>query len=365
MSFTRLQQLTECAPLALEGVKSLTAVALAAESVPEHHYTHHEGRGPTPHRSNPAVIHRELTTLDVRPGHAVAECGTGSGYSGALLARLVGPGGTVTSLDIDPFLVRWANLIHHERGARNVRCHTADGTAGFAGGAPYDRMVAWCTPPLLPQAWVDQVADGGLIVAPLPIATVPNLTVVAKIRVQDGEPVAEAVFPGGYIEATTSPKSDLDLPGRWVDWENRAPAPSWISIAWRGDDDSLHTGARTTLARLLNDAHTERYDRPDINWPSWRTFAATRDDHRLTMAGLTPGLWAIGHTTATTAAVLQQDGTILADRPDSPSLTVLHSWLRQWEEAARPAPETYTPALVRAGDREVQAGWHLRLRWNA
>ncbi|MGK5629219.1 hypothetical protein [Streptomyces sp. URMC 123] len=46
--------------------------------------------------------------------------------------------------------------------------------------------MAWRTPPLLPEAWVDQVADSGLIVAPLPIATVPNMTVVAKLRVQAG-----------------------------------------------------------------------------------------------------------------------------------------------------------------------------------
>ncbi|MFD9208727.1 protein-L-isoaspartate O-methyltransferase [Streptomyces sioyaensis] len=339
----------------------MNAVALAAESVPERHYTHHEGRGPTPHRSNPAVIHRELTTLDIRPGHKVAEYGTGSGFSGALLAELVGRAGSVTSLDIDAFLVRWANLIHHERGVHNVRCHTADGTGGFAKGAPYDRMVAWCTPPLLPKAWVDQIAGGGLIVAPLPIATVPNMTVVAKIRVNDGEPGVEAVFTGGYIEATASPKGDLDLPGRWVDWENRAPAPSWISIAWRGDDDPLHTGARTALGRLLNAAHTERYDGPEVDWPSWRTFAAVLGDHRLTMAGLRPDLWSIGHTTATTAAVIQQDGTILADRPDSPSLAVLHGWLKQWEEAERPAPETYNAALMRAGGDEEPEGWHLRL----
>jgi protein-L-isoaspartate(D-aspartate) O-methyltransferase len=61
---------------------------------------------------------------------------------------------------------------------------------------------------------VDQVADGGLIVGPLPIATVPNMTVVAKIRVSGGEPAVEAVFTGGYIEATGSPKENLDMPGR-------------------------------------------------------------------------------------------------------------------------------------------------------
>ena len=135
----------------------MTAVADAAQTVPERHYTHHEGRGATPHRSNPVVIHRELTTLDVQPGMNVAEFGTGSGYSGALLAQLVGSSGAVTSLDIDDYLVKWANLIHHERGISNVHCFAADGTTGLAECAPYDRVVAWCTPPLLPKTWVDQV----------------------------------------------------------------------------------------------------------------------------------------------------------------------------------------------------------------
>ncbi|MGW1326429.1 protein-L-isoaspartate O-methyltransferase family protein [Streptomyces antibioticus] len=334
----------------------MTAVADAAQAVPERHYTHHDGRGATPHRSNPVVIHRELTTLGVQAGMNVAEFGTGSGYSGALLAELVGPTGTVSSLDIDAYLSKWANLIHHERGLDHIRCHVADGTAGFPQQAPFDRMVAWCTPPLLPKAWVDQVTDGGLIVAPLPIADVPNMTVVAKIRVSGGQPVVEAVFNGGYIEATTSPKDNLDLPGRWVDWENRTPAPSWISIAWRHTDDHLHTGARTALARLLKDAHTEPYAGDELDWPSWRTFAAHLADPHLTMAGLTPDLWAIGHSTPAAAALLQQDGTILADRPDSPSLAVLRGWLTAWETAGRPTPETYTPALARGAE-----GWHLRL----
>jgi protein-L-isoaspartate(D-aspartate) O-methyltransferase len=141
-----------------------------------------------------------------------------------------------------------------------------------------------------------------------------------------------------------------------VDWENRLPAPSWISIAWRGEDDHLNTGARTALDRLLKDTHTEPYTGAEIDLPSWRTFAATHGDHHLTTAGLSPDLWAIGHTTTTTAAVIQQDGTIFADAPDSPSLTVLRTWLKQWEEAGRPAPTTYTPALARTGD-----GWNLRL----
>ncbi|MEU6467232.1 methyltransferase domain-containing protein [Streptomyces sp. NPDC046976] len=334
----------------------MTTVAEAAEAVPERHYTHHEQRGVTPHRSNPRVIHRELTTLDVREGMNVVEFGTGSGYSGSLLAQLVGPSGQVTSLDIDAYLVRWAGVIHRDRDVHNIECHVGDGTAGFPARAPYDRVVAWCTPPLLPRAWVDQVVDGGVIVAPLPIAAVPNMTVVAKIMVRAGRPEVESVATGGYIEATTSPKGDLDLPGRWVDWENRIPSPSWISLAWRDEDDHLRSSARTALDRLLKGAHAEPYGK-EIDWPSWRTFAASLADHHLTMAGLRPGLWAIGHTTTTSAAVVQQDGTIVADHPDSPSLKVLRGWLASWEESGRPAPESYIPSL----SHHEPDGWSLHL----
>lgn len=333
-------------------------VARAAEAVPEKHYTHHDGRGPTPHRSNPLVIHRELTTLAVAEGMHALEIGTGSGYSGALLSHLVGPTGQVTSLDIDPYLVRWADLIHHQRGAKNIRCVTTDGTAGHPGRAPYDRLIAWCTPPLLPKAWVDQVADGGLMVIPLPIAAVPNMTLVAQIRITDGQPHVERVFPGGYIEATASPHSHFDVPARWVDWENRVPASSWISLAWRDQDDHLHTGARHALDLLLTAQHTEPYPGESPNWASWRTFAAATGDAHLTLAGLTPDTLALGHTTPTSAAVLQQDGTILADRHDSPSLAVLRDWLTAWDKAGRPAPETYTPTLTNAPDG---TGWALRL----
>ncbi|MGW7641837.1 protein-L-isoaspartate O-methyltransferase family protein [Streptomyces decoyicus] len=335
----------------------MNAVAVAADAVPERHYTHHTGRGATPHRSNPVVIHRELSSLDLQQRMRVAEYGTGSGYSGALIAELVGPEGEVISLDVDGFLTRWANAIHHERGLQNIRCHTADGTNGFPERAPYHRVVSWCTPPLLPKTWVDYLVDGGLIVAPLPIANVPNTTVVTTIRVTDGEPRVEAITGGCYIEATSSPKTSLDVPTRWVDWEYRLPGASWISITWRADDDDHHTGARSALDLLLKEGHTEPYGAGELDWLSWRTFAAARGDQGLTMAGLRPDLWAIGHTTPDTAAVIQQDGTIIADTPNSPSLAVLREWLTAWEKAQRPSPEAYTPRLV--GNRED--GWELRL----
>ncbi|BDH14260.1 hypothetical protein [Streptomyces hygroscopicus] len=95
--------------------------------------------------------------------------------------------------------------------------------------------------------------------------------------------------------------------------------------------------------------------------PKRATFAAALGTPQLTMAGLRPDLWAIGHSTSETAAVIQQDGVILADSPDSPSPSALRDWLTAWETAGRPAPEAFTPTLVPAGDDQGPAGWHLQL----
>ena len=337
----------------------MPSVTEAADVVPERYYTHNDQRGVTENRSNPTAIHRELTTLGVADGMNVLEIGTGSGYSGALLAHLVGDSGRVISLDVDPYMTHWANLLHHQRGLTTIRCHTTDGTAGWLNGAPYDRLVAWCTPPLLPEAWVDQLAVGSVIVTPLPIAGVPKLTAVAKITVTVGDPPrVEEIFHGGYIETGTSPRTDYDVPLRWVDWENRVPAPSWISTAWRGSDDWLHTGARTALESLLKNAHTELYEGEPLDWASWRTYAAAIGDPHLTMAALAPDETGLGHSAPGSAAVIRPDGTILADASDSPSLAALRGWLAGWEDAGRPAPETYQPRLVRD---EENAGWVLRL----
>lgn len=88
--------------------------------------------------------------LDVEPGMRVLEVGTGSGYSGALLGRLTGPTGRVTSLDVDASLIQRAGAKHAEHGIDNVTVHLADGFAGWAADTPYHRIIAWATPHLLP-----------------------------------------------------------------------------------------------------------------------------------------------------------------------------------------------------------------------
>jgi protein-L-isoaspartate(D-aspartate) O-methyltransferase len=332
----------------------------AFHAVPDRHFTHHDVYGETVHRSQPEMIRREIASLQVRPGDRVLEIGSGSGYSGAILARLCRPGGRVTSVDISDELISRATAIHAERGTAGIDCHVADGLAGYPTAAPYERLVAWCTPPRLPREWPEQVVDGGRIVACLPIAALPSMTLIATITVEDGQPCVEAVTLGGYAQSTTVAVDDAHtVPDRWVDWCDHQPDPSWIAIAWRTDDDAQHTGARRALDRLLHPGHTETYDLDELYWRSWNTYAAALGDRQLSAVALRNQIRGIGHTSASSAAVILTDGVVLADSAHSPSLRILRTWLAQWEQAGRPDADSFTTALVPYHGADLP-GWDLR-----
>jgi protein-L-isoaspartate(D-aspartate) O-methyltransferase len=324
-------------------------------------YTHHERYGETVHRSAPESIRRELAALQVRAGDRVLEIGTGSGFSGALLAELCGPHGRVTSIDISDELIRRATAIHLERGVTGVDCHVADGLTGFPAAAPFDRAVAWCAPSRLPRSWVEQVVDGGRIVACLPIAPLPSTTLIATITVTAGQPCIKAVTGGGYAQSTPTAVDDaLTVPGRWVDYCDRQRAPSWIGICWRAADDAQHTGARAALDQLLHPGHTETYRQMESGWRSWSAYTAALGDLQLSLVSLRNEIRGIGHATVSSAAVILTDATIVADSPTSPSLRALRAWLDRWEHAGRPAAESFTTTLVPHDGLDLP-GWDLRV----
>lgn len=334
----------------------------AVSRVPADFYIHNPQRGPTLHYSDPDAIRRDLTALEVPDGARILEIGTGTGYSSALLAELAGPHGQIVSLDISDHLVGWANLLHHQRGIRTVRCLRADGIAGHPEKAPFDRIVAWCTPPQLPETWIQQLAPDGRLVACLPIAALPSITLIATITVDTGQPHVQAVTAGGYAQSTTAPVDDATtIPNRWVDWSIRStPRPAWISINWRGDDNWLRTGARTALDRLINPGHTETYELAPLDWRSFSACTALIGHPHLSLAALPTGLRGIGHTTPNSAAVIQTDGTIITDTPGSASVHVLHTWLTRWERAGRPPAGSLAAALIR-NDGNDCPGWDLRV----
>lgn len=117
--------------------------------------------------SQPAMVAIMLEQLAVARGMRVLEVGAGTGYNAALLAELVGPTGSVTTLDIDLDIVEEAVEHLANAGYTHIEAIATDGAAGWPPGALYDRIILTVGTSDITPAWFEQLADGGLIVLPL------------------------------------------------------------------------------------------------------------------------------------------------------------------------------------------------------
>lgn len=110
---------------------------------------------------------RMIEQAGVGPGMRVLEIGSG-GYNAALLAEVVGSGGQVVSVDIDPDITDRASALLEATGyGSRVRVLCADAEHGVGGEGTFDRILvtagAWDIAP----AWLEHLADDGVIVVPL------------------------------------------------------------------------------------------------------------------------------------------------------------------------------------------------------
>lgn len=120
------------------------------------------GRGQT--ISQPYIVGYMTEALQLTPAHKVLEIGTGSGYQAAVLAEIVKQ---VYSIEIVPDLAAGARRALAEAGYRNVEIRTGNGYLGWPAHAPFDRIIVTAAPPEIPQALVDQLAVGGVMVVPV------------------------------------------------------------------------------------------------------------------------------------------------------------------------------------------------------
>jgi protein-L-isoaspartate(D-aspartate) O-methyltransferase len=121
---------------------------------------------PVSSSSQPTMMAQMLELLELRPGDRVLEVGAGTGYNAALISQIIGPRGELTTIDVDPELVRSARSALRRAGYR-PRVVAGDGRAGWPQRAPYDRVIVTASADRIPRAWLDQLAAGGRIIVPL------------------------------------------------------------------------------------------------------------------------------------------------------------------------------------------------------
>lgn len=163
--------------------------------------------------SQPAIMIPMLDRLDLMPGHRVLEVGTGSGYNAALLSKIVGPKGRITSIDIDPDLARDARRALKKGGYR-ARVVVGDGRRGWPKDAPYDRIILTASSDRIPRPLFRQTEIGGLLEMPLQLDESGGLgrQMVVVFRKTKESLESTRVFPGGFMYLRSS--SEEDAPGR-------------------------------------------------------------------------------------------------------------------------------------------------------
>lgn len=114
--------------------------------------------------SQPYVVAYMTEQLEVEPHHRILEIGTGSGYQAAILSRLARE---VVSIERYRTLADTARERLKALGYTNVTVLTGDGFAGTPERAPFDRIIVTAAAEEVPEALVDQLAEGGIMVLPL------------------------------------------------------------------------------------------------------------------------------------------------------------------------------------------------------
>jgi protein-L-isoaspartate(D-aspartate) O-methyltransferase len=147
--------------------------------------------------SQPTVVAVMTEALELSGNERVLEIGTGSGYQAAVLSLLCKE---VFTIELLPRLGERARTRLHELHYDNVQVRIGDGYAGWPEKAPFDRIIITAAPPELPKALIEQLADGGIMVAPVG----DILQDLLRVRKRDGRITTETLTGVRFVPMVRS-----------------------------------------------------------------------------------------------------------------------------------------------------------------
>ena len=113
--------------------------------------------------SQPFTVAFQSSLLEIKKNMKVLEIGTGSGYQACVLAAM---GAKVFSIERQRKLYTKTKAFLAEFPYR-IKTFLGDGNKGLPTYGPFDRIIITAAAPEIPQALIDQLKVGGMMVIPL------------------------------------------------------------------------------------------------------------------------------------------------------------------------------------------------------
>ena len=127
--------------------------------------------------SQPTTVAIMIEKLQPQEGDRILEIGTGSGYMTGLLAKIVGEGGKIFSIEYIPELKEFAKANLKKYNFKNISLFVGDGKAGLKEYAFFDKIISSASGDEIPKSWKEQLEIRGRVVAPV----AENLVILDKL----------------------------------------------------------------------------------------------------------------------------------------------------------------------------------------
>jgi len=143
--------------------------------------------------SSPLTVAKMTHYLDIDGVDSVLEIGCGSGYQAAILSKLCRRVFTIER--IDP-LLKEAKESFREEKINNIFTRFDDGQRGWKEYAPFERILFSATAKKIPQTLFEQLAEGGILLAPI---EEEDIQVITKFSKKSGKISSESIEPCLFV----------------------------------------------------------------------------------------------------------------------------------------------------------------------